>query len=405
MDLEYDVGLGRRGDRYRHLRSVVSEVCGAEDALVVNNNAAAVLLLLTAAASSGEVVVLSPQLVEIGGGFRIPEVAAAGGAVLREVGTAEWVDEGELLEAMRDPASGSVLLVHTSNYRFEGRHYVPPRRWIVERAHEAGLPVFEDLGSGMIVDPLDVLARVEPDWSPPWWVEREATVAAALADGVDVVTFSGDKLLGGPQCGIAAGGRAYVGAMAALPLMRAMRTGKTVNALVEEVFRCYQRGTYEEELPFYRMLASPRAELERRARSLAEAAAVMLGFEWPEWIAWEVVPHEAQTGAGAYAEVPLPSAALSLELRRSEASGFVDSSALEALPLEEGAGNAIRRGGGGELMKALLRVVPEVPVVAVVRGRRTLLDMRSLLPEDDGPAARSLAEVVRFLEKSYRAGV
>ncbi|MDP1761385.1 MAG: L-seryl-tRNA(Sec) selenium transferase, partial [Deltaproteobacteria bacterium] len=255
--LEYDLARGARGSRHDHLEGVVKELTGAGGVLVVNNNAAAVLLALNTLAAGKEVVISRGQLVEIGGSFRLPEIMAASGAILREVGTTNKTYLKDFEKAITSETA-VLLKVHPSNFRIMGFTHEGPLAEMVDLGRRYGLKVVEDLGSGCLVD----LSR--------YGLEREPTVQETLKAGADLVLFSGDKLLGGPQAGLLLGHREVVGALKQNPLTRALRPDKMTLAALEATLRLYlEEPRALAEIPTLRMLTRPLAELDRAARALA----------------------------------------------------------------------------------------------------------------------------------------
>ncbi|MBI5477634.1 MAG: L-seryl-tRNA(Sec) selenium transferase [Deltaproteobacteria bacterium] len=261
-NLEYDLERGARGSRHDHLAALLQELTGAEAAGVVNNNAAAVLLVLAALAAGREVVVSRGELIEIGGSFRLPDVMRAAGVRLREVGTTNRTHPDDYRRAL-GPDSALLLKVHTSNYAVVGFTAAVDVATLAGIGRAAGLPTVVDLGSGCLVD----LAA--------YGLPREPTVAETLAAGADVCTFSGDKLLGGPQAGIICGRSAALAEIRRHPLMRAVRPDKLALAALEGTLRLYRDGR-EREIPALGMLATPFAELERRATALKDAITAAL---------------------------------------------------------------------------------------------------------------------------------
>ncbi|MBW1646122.1 MAG: L-seryl-tRNA(Sec) selenium transferase [Deltaproteobacteria bacterium] len=255
-NLEYDLDAGCRGLRYDHVEELLCRLTGAEAAMVVNNNAGAVLLVLSALAAGREVIVSRGELIEIGGAFRIPEVITQGGARLREVGTTNRTHLRDYAAAIGEE-TGVLLKVHTSNYRVSGFTAAVDSRELVQLAAAHDLPVVEDLGSGSMLD----LAA--------YGIGDEPTVAAVVESGMGVVTFSGDKLVGGPQAGIVVGRRDYLERIKRHPLNRALRIDKLTLAFLEEVLKLY---LYPEraaaEIPTLAMLTLPAAALRRRAQRL-----------------------------------------------------------------------------------------------------------------------------------------
>ena len=257
-NLEYDLNSGGRGRRDTHVDHWLRELTGAEAAIVVNNNAAATLLVLTALASGHEVIVSRGELVEIGGGFRIPDVLAQSGACLREVGTTNRTRATDYASAINN-RTGLLLRVHPSNFRIEGFAERPSLESLVAVGQQFGVPVVEDLGSGHLMSHDEL--------------STEPTVRSSIETGVDVVCFSGDKLLGGPQAGILLGTDGAIDAMRINPLARALRLDKMSLAALDWTLTAYLEGRAESEIPVVgQLLASPE-DLERRARLLAERVA------------------------------------------------------------------------------------------------------------------------------------
>jgi len=256
-NLEYDLEHGRRGSRYVHAEAILCELTGAEAALVVNNNASAVLLTLNTLAKAREVIVSRGQLVEIGGSFRIPDVMRSSGAILREVGCTNRTHLIDY-EALINEQTALLLRVHTSNYRIIGFTAEVSAEELVALGRRLGIPVMEDLGSGSLVD----MAR--------FGLHGEPAVPEVMRTGIDVVTFSGDKLLGGPQAGIILGRNEIIAACRKNPLTRALRVDKMTIAALEATLRLYRDDRQVlERVPTIRMIAMPLAMIEDRAQHLA----------------------------------------------------------------------------------------------------------------------------------------
>ncbi|WP_374713620.1 L-seryl-tRNA(Sec) selenium transferase [Symbiobacterium terraclitae] len=286
-NLELDLSTGERGSRYAHVEGLLAELTGAEAAMVVNNNAAAVLLMLSALAAGREVVVSRGELVEIGGSFRVPEVITQGGARLVEVGTTNKTHPRDY-EAAIGPETGALLKVHRSNFRLVGFTAEVPVAELAEIAHRHGLPCLVDWGSGVMLD----LTR--------FGLPHEATMPELIADGADLVTFSGDKLLGAPQGGFIVGRRELVERCRRHPLTRALRVDKLTLAGIEATLKLYlEPERAVERIPAVRMLTAPREQIAPRADALArklEAAG----------IACEVIDGVSRAGGGALPAVDLP---------------------------------------------------------------------------------------------------
>jgi L-seryl-tRNA(Ser) seleniumtransferase len=255
-NLEFDINAGKRGSRYRAVEDILCEITGAQAAMVVNNNAAAVLLCLDTLAKGKEVVVSRGELVEIGGSFRIPDVMAKTGAILKEVGTTNRTHLKDYALAIQD-STGLLLKVHTSNYRVTGFTASVSLSDLVSLGKSRGVAVMEDLGSGTLVD----FSR--------YGMQKEPTVQESVASGADVITFSGDKLLGGPQAGIILGTGAILDSIKQNPLTRALRIDKLTLAALESTLRLYRDPEKARQaIPTLRMLTLPMKEIQRRADRL-----------------------------------------------------------------------------------------------------------------------------------------
>lgn len=327
-NLEYDLEAGGRGSRYARATQVLNDVMGAQDSLVVNNCAAAVLLVLDTFAKGREVIVARSQLVEIGGGFRIPEVLERSGAGLVEVGTTNRVYLEDFERAL-SPRTALLLTTHPSNYRIDGFTHEATPHELAELGRRAGVPVVEDLGSGALVD----LAA--------YGAPHERTVQQALSDGIGLVTFSGDKLLGGPQAGIVAGRANLVARLRNNPLLRALRVDKMTLAALAATLQIYRGGALAERLPIFRMIAATVDELRARAQ---EYVATVPGAK--------TVASDAYLGGGALAQERIASLAVALPSEKPET-----------------------------VAAALRRNQPSI--VARIADGRVLLDLRTIAPEED----------------------
>jgi L-seryl-tRNA(Ser) seleniumtransferase len=298
-NLEYDLDLGERGDRYSHVEGLLCRLSGAESGLVVNNNAGAVLLVLNAMAEGKEVIVSRGELVEIGGAFRIPDVMKRSGALLKEVGTTNRTHLSDYEKAVGSQTA-LLLKVHTSNFRIMGFTSSVSLQELVQLGKQYDLPVVEDLGSGCLLD------------LTPYGLEKEPTVPEVIKASVDVVTFSGDKLLGGPQAGIILGKKKFIDPIKANPLTRALRIDKLTLTALESTLLFYldeERAT--REIPTLRMLSLDRSKLKERGRRLLRRlSGVVQGGT--EFILRE---DTSQVGGGAYPLQELPTMVVSIKPR------------------------------------------------------------------------------------------
>jgi L-seryl-tRNA(Ser) seleniumtransferase len=346
--LEYDLATGRRGERDHHVAGWLTRLTGAAAALVVNNNAAALVLALNTLAEGRETIVSRGELIEIGGSFRLPEIMARAGTRLVEVGTTNRTHLADFAAAI-GPDTGLILKVHTSNYAIAGFTAAVPAARLAALAGERGVPFLEDLGSGSLVD----LAA--------WGLPHEPTVAEAVARGADLVTFSGDKLLGGPQAGLVVGHADLIARLAKNPLKRALRLDKIRLAALDAVLRLYaDPDRLHGRLPTLRLLARPQAEIEALARRLLPSVAAAVAGRAEA----RLVETRSQIGSGALPISLLPSVALAL---RPPANG--------------------RSGSAVEGLARALRGLP-IPVIGRIEAGSVLLDLRCL--DDEAAFAAQL---------------
>ena len=347
--LEYDLAAGQRGERHVHVEELFCRLTGAESALAVNNNAGAVLLALAALAGGRSALVSRGELIEIGGSFRIPEIMAAGGVRLVEVGTTNKTHLDDYRRAI-GPDTALILKVHTSNYRILGFTAAVPGEELAALGREHGIPVLEDLGSGLLLD----LTR--------FGLPREPTVGETLASGIDLVTCSGDKLLGGPQAGLIAGKKNCIARLKKHPLARALRLDKMTLAALEATLRLYldpPRALCE--IPALRLLAATADEQRQRCQELLAPLQAAAGPR----AAIAIVAASSTVGGGALPLAELPAFALAVRPA--------------ALSLQE--------------LTARLRAA-DPPVIGRVQDEHLLLDPRTLLPGEEGLLAAALGQAL-----------
>ena len=334
--LEYDLEKGQRGSRLIHAESLLQKLTGAEGAVIVNNNASAVLLVLSALANRKRVVISRSQLVEIGGGFRIPDVMKQSGAKLVEVGTTNKVHISDYEEALIE-TTGLLMRAHRSNFKLVGFTEEPGLKDIVEIAHKAGVPVVDDLGSGALYD------------TAKYGLAHEPTVQESLQAGVDIVCFSGDKLLGGPQAGIIIGKANLIAKIKKHPLARAVRADKACLAGLSATLLHYLKDEAEREVPILKMMSLTLEQV--RGRAEAWAAELGQGLT-PSNVEALVVAGESTVGGGSLPGESMPTMLLSLEVRSAE-----------------------------KFLRSLRRNNP--PLIARTENDKVLLDPRTVLPEQE----------------------
>jgi L-seryl-tRNA(Ser) seleniumtransferase len=343
--LEYNLEAGERGSRHDHARRLIQRITGAEDALVVNNNAAAVYLVLAAFCQGREVIISRSQLVEIGGGYRIPDVLVQGGARLVEVGTTNRTHARDFAGAIT-PDTAAILRVHSSNFRQIGFVAMPSLEEMAAIAHaqttqdgraaqnaHAPLLLIDDLGSGSLLD------------TRPYGLAAEPMVQESLAAGADLVTFSGDKLLGGPQAGIIVGRAALIEALRRHPLARALRVDKSTLAALEATLRAYDRGAAVQELPVWRMIAATVEQIQARATGWQQALAA-------DGTAATNIAGESAVGGGSLPGETLPTWLLAVAVAQPTAAAA-----------------ALRHAA--------------TPIICRIQNDALLFDPRTVLPEQD----------------------
>ncbi len=314
-NLEYDIEKGERGERYNHVKDLLCEITGAEDAIVVNNNAGAVLICLSALAFHKDVIISRGQLVEIGGSFRVPEVMALSGANLIEVGTTNKTHLSDYEKAINEN-TGLLLKVHQSNFKMVGFSSQVESSEMKLLAQEHGLPLMEDLGSGVLVD------------LRAYGLPQEPTVQESVKSGVDIITFSGDKLLGGPQAGIIIGRHEYISSIKHHPLARTLRIDKLTLAALEAVLRLYRDGELD-KIPIIKLLRRTADEMEHVAKEFADSINKVLNGKGRA----EVADDFSQVGGGSLPGVEIPTKAVALNLYGHTAQEVSDMLRKTAVPI------------------------------------------------------------------------
>lgn len=349
-NLEYDLETGERGKRDVHTAELLCRLTGAEEAIVVNNCAAAILLVLTALSSGGEVIVSRGELIEIGDGFRIPEVLAQSGAILREVGTTNRTRVEDYERAITDKTK-LLLRVHPSNFRMSGFTETPALAELVALSKRVNIPLVEDIGSGCLID-LSEYGIQEP------------TVKQSIEAGISVVSFSGDKLLGGPQAGILAGKRELIQRIRRHPLFRALRVDKLTITALEVTLASYQRGALD-EIPALAMIRTSEQEMETRSREFIRALTPLLNMNDLDL---EIARGESLAGGGSTPDQCIPTKVIRVKSRRYSAS---------------------------QLEQRLRRGPTPSSVIARVEDDAVVIDLRTVFAEQESELIEALAAALR----------
>lgn len=340
-NLEYDLSKGQRGSRTIHAENLLTRLTGAEAALVVNNNAAAVLLILTALARRRRVVIARTQLVEIGGGFRLPDVMKQSGAKLVEVGTTNRVHLADFENAITEQPIAMLLRAHRSNFKIVGFTSEPSLKEMADLAKSASIPIVDDLGSGTLLETTD------------FGLGHEPMVQESLTNGADLVCFSGDKLLGGPQAGIIVGRKNLITKLKKHPLARAIRADKICLAALSATLLHYLKNEAQLKIPIWRIISMPLNELQCRVQNWVS----LLGEG-------EVIPGQSTVGGGSLPEETLPTYLLSLSTRSPE-----------------------------KFLSHLRS--DQIPVIARIQDNKVILDPRTVLPEQDQILITSLQKFIK----------
>ena len=338
-NLEFNLSTGKRGKRSMHAGRILSLLTGAEDGFVVNNNAGAVLLTLSALARGGNVLVSRTQLVEIGGGFRIPDVMRQSGATLVEIGTTNRVHLRDFEQSLTEDDIALVLIAHHSNFKLIGFHSEPELAEIVEVAHQHGVPVVHDIGSGALLDTVE------------FGLAHEPTVQESLTAGCDLICFSGDKLLGGPQAGIIIGKQELLAPIKTHPFARALRAGKLTLTGVSANLLHYLKNEALSEVPIWQMISIPLDTVQARAEHWKQT----LGFG-------EVQPGKSTVGGGSLPTEEMPTFTLTLAPAKPD-----------------------------EFLRSLREMQP--PIIARIESDQVLFDPRTVLPEQEESFLKNLKQV------------
>ena len=344
-NLEYDLTSGGRGSRFDHLGTLLRRLTGAEDALILNNNAGAVLTTLAAICAGGEVIISRGQLVEIGGGFRIPDVMSQSGSILREVGTTNRTRASDYLEAV-GPDTKALMRVHPSNFSIEGFTEEASLPDIVKAAETNDLPVIDDIGSGSLID------------SSQFGLTHEPLLSECIKDGADLVLASGDKLIGGPQSGIILGRKDLIARIKKHPLTRALRPDKGTIAGLIETLKHYEREEATTSIPIWQMISADTESLSARASEYVNA--------------WKgnatVIPHKSTIGGGSLPGQTLPTICCGLQLPQNQLD---------------------------ETVRTLRNL--DTPIISVINDGRLLLDPRTVLPSQDPIVISGLRQVSQLI--------
>jgi L-seryl-tRNA(Ser) seleniumtransferase len=348
-NLEYDLRSGERSRRDRLVEAALAELLGCEAALVVNNNAAAIFLILNTLAAGREVIVSRGELIEIGGAFRIPDIMTRSGAVLREVGTTNRTRIEDYEAAIR-PETALLLRVHPSNYRIRGFTERPELAEMVKLARRCRLPLVEDIGSGCLLD------------LRPFGIQDEPVAQDSLRAGVDLVCFSGDKILGGPQSGVIAGARPWIESLGKNPLLRTFRVEKLIYGALEATLASYRTGRHLEEIPVLRMISLTPVDLKNRAQRFAR----QLRKRVPAEILIGLFKGKSVVGGGSCPDCDLPTTLVGIE-SGSHSPGDIESRLRSQDP----------------------------PVIIRVEENRPLVDLRTVFPEQETALLAALTQSLK----------